>query len=120
MCGTNNSGCILTEDDPSPPGISLAPGHYTYADPCPCVSEGKCPWCFGPLVADETDPDLSDFSEKSTIRCSTNNPLRETGEDECGWTWIKAMELASEPPDDEPEWYGFDDYPTLDADQLFH
>jgi len=89
MCGTNNSGAIITEDDPSPPGVSLSPGSYMSVEPCDCVAERKCPWCSSPLVGDENDFDIDDC----TLECSDGD---------CKWTWIKAVEYAQEPPSYEP------------------
>lgn len=83
MCGHNNSGCLIESDDPSGPGVSLGSGCYTYAEPCKCVAKGECPWCGEHLVGDSKDN-----SDDGDFRCSD--------EESCGWTWLRAMELAQE------------------------
>lgn len=88
MCGYNNSGCVYTEDDPSPPGVSLSPGSYTFVDPCECVEAGICPWCGSALVGD-----LMDFGLNSDLKCGREN------DETCAWTWQLALELINEPPD---------------------
>jgi hypothetical protein len=85
MCGTNNSGVIYLVDDPSPPGVSLSPGAYTYFDPCPCVDSGECPWCGSRLVGVEDE-----YGDGCTLECSAAD---------CEWTWLKAVSLSQESPD---------------------
>lgn len=95
MCGTNGSGCILYDDDPSPAGISLSPGTYSYADPCPCVEAGKCPDCGSPLIGSLDDLNTETGQYTDELRCGG-----EEGEEEgCGWSWTVALERAAEPPD---------------------
>lgn len=42
--------------DPSPAGVSLAPGKLTDCDPCPeCAEKGRCPRCGSVAVSPEGD-----------------------------------------------------------------
>jgi hypothetical protein len=50
-CG--GKGMIEYSFDPSPAGVSLAPGTMTDADPCPvCLEHGWCPRCGKALTTD--------------------------------------------------------------------
>jgi hypothetical protein len=87
VCGANNSGVVLSNDMQ---GDGAWATSMTYAEPCKCVGKNECPWC-GSELTGELDDD-----ETSTLRCTAS-------EDECGWTWQRALESAQEPPD--LEWY---------------
>jgi ribosomal protein S27AE len=85
MCVQYPDGAILVIDDPSPPGVSLSPGSYAYVDPCPCVIERICPHCGEQLIGSDDN-----YSKDSRLEC---------GSEDCGWTWIYAMDVVFESPE---------------------
>lgn len=73
-------GAFVYEDDPSPPGVALAPGSMTHSDPCPdCTERGRCARCGGRI-------DVA--SNQACPRC--------------GWDWGRGVDDALPPP---PECY---------------
>ena len=52
----NGYGYMESRYDPSPAGVSLAPGYMVEAEPCEaCVCEGHCPRCGAPWPDDGDD-----------------------------------------------------------------
>jgi hypothetical protein len=67
----HGAGQYSYEDDPSPAGVSLSSGSYTYTEPCEeCVECGVCPRCGKESLwaAEEDEPD--------NIYCTS-----------CSWKW---------------------------------
>ena len=79
----NGAGGHWYEYDPSPAGVSLAPGTMTDYDPCPdCIEHGKCPRCANEVWTEE------DWDDGGPVTCP-----------ECGWK------------EDEPEIYAAPERP---------
>ena len=87
------AGVLEYDDDPSPTGVSLAPGTMRFTDPCPqCVEYDLCPRCGG---------DLDELTGDEALTCP-----------HCGWNSENPERC---PPDPREGCFGEDDpvYTTL-------
>lgn len=78
-----HNGIQIMRDDPSPAGISLSSGSYSWAEACPCcLDKGECPWCGAHLKGDTTN-----LVDRNPLRCPND----------CGWTLQYALDHACDP-----------------------